>query len=163
MRRIILLLSTLVITGALASLAVAQSPSVFRYASDPFSEDTDEATDASAETEDADSEESSADKESYDSYASWPNGGKNLVQQKAMYRAQQREIRIAARQWYGYSAARPPVYGNPYYMDAYAPSLWSQPAYTQQSLTGPFGWYFPRRSLSAHRWSPYTYAATILR
>ncbi len=166
MRRITLMLSTLlIVAGYLVGPVAGQDPSVFRYASDPFAEDAVEAAEAPTEDATSEGDADSAGKEtSYDSYSSWPSGAKNLVQRKAIYRAQQRALRIAARQWYGYSASRPPVHGNPYYMDVYAPSLWSNAGYTQQSLYGPFGWYFPRRSISAYRWSPYnTYAASIVR
>lgn len=158
MRQTAVTFSLLLVSAlSLAGSAFAQDGSVFRYASDPFSADAAEDASAKEATPDA-SVESAEEKPSYDSYASWPSEGKNLVQRKAIFRAQQREMRIAARQWYGDSASRPAVFGNPYYMDAYAPSLW---AYTTPGpdLYGPFGWYFPRRSASSFRWTPRAYTA----
>ncbi len=126
MRRIFLMLLTLISSGAcLIGSVSAQESSVFRYASDPFSEEANEKESTSAK--EANGEETESAESSYDSYASWPSGNKNLVQRKAMFRTQQRELRIATRQWYGYSASRPPVFGNPYYMEAYSPSLWRTP------------------------------------
>lgn len=152
MRRISLFVVSLVMAGGFALASANAQDSVFRYAADP---DASEAADT-ASTE-------SGEEESYNSYEAWPTSGKSLVQRKAMFRAQQREMRIASRKWHGYTASRPPVFGNPYYMDAYSPSLWSNSVYGTQNFYGPFGWYFPRQSLSSYRWTPMAAYATVYR
>lgn len=155
MRRISMVLVSLIVSGAcLVGSSAGQDDSVFRFAET-------EGNDASL-SDVKGQEEESKEESSYDSYDSWPRDGKSLVQQKAIFRAQQRELRVAARKWYGYTASRPPVYGNPYFTDVYSPSLWSLSVYNRQSLYGPFGWYFPRRSVSAaNTWSPLAYATIV--
>ena len=96
--------------------AVAQE-STFRYASDPF--DTEKRSEVTS-TEDV------VDAAAGDFEASFESGAKSedisLVQKKAMFRAEQRQLRIESRRWYGHSQSRPIVLANPY-MTSYTP-LW---------------------------------------
>ena len=106
------------------------------------------------------STDADSDEPTYESFKSGAKDARSLVQQKAMFRAQQREYRVAARQWYGYSASRPPVFGNPYFLDVYSPALWHQAGAVHDAY-GPYGWYYPRRSLSAYRWAQPTTTAVV--
>ncbi len=170
MRRLAMMLPTaLLILGATLVGSVDAQESIFRYATDPFS--AEESTEAPSEEVMDEPTKVSEDTEatpSYDSYSSWPTAGKHTVQKKAIYRAQQRELRIANRLSNGYSASRPEIYVNPFYhqfaTSYYAPQpLWG--GYNAStSFRHPSNWYFPRRSISrGYRWIavPDTYASAF--
>jgi len=170
MRRLTLSLPALIILGATLIGSVSAQESVFRYATDPFSaeESTAEATDEESPTQPrAATEETEAPSSSYESYSSWPSAGKHTVQTKAIFRAQQREQRVADRLRNGYSASRPEIYGNPHYaLSYYAPQpLWGGYYSWNNAATwyrNPSNWYYPRRSNSRNfRWAPVpdTYAS----
>jgi hypothetical protein len=103
----------------LAAGTVAAQDATFRFASDPFS--AEERGNAEKETAEK-SATSIENASSYESYETTP-GTIGLVQKKAMYRAEQRQMRIEARKWHGFSQSRPVVNSDPY-MTAYTP-LWA--------------------------------------
>ena len=123
---------TIVMLALAVGTATAQD-STFRYESDPFS--TEEGQPA-ANTVAADVDSPDVDKQgsSYESYESSPTSVPSLVQKKAMYRAEQRQLRIASRRWFGFSPSRPAVVGNPY-MTSYRPIL------NTRSWSPSYSWY----------------------
>jgi hypothetical protein len=62
-----------------------------------------------------------------------------IIQQKAMIRAQQRQNRVAAMQWYGMSNSRPTAATTPF-CSMYSPA-WQMPG------GRPFGWYASQRPI----------------
>lgn len=70
---------------------------------------------------------------SYGSYEP-PLATKSLVQQKAMFRNQQRQLRIEARRWYGFSQSRPTVFASPYWTSF-------DPIWVGRNWTPYYGWY----------------------
>jgi hypothetical protein len=62
-----------------------------------------------------------------------------IIQQKAMIRAQQRQDRAAAMQWYGMSNARPTAAATPF-CSMYSPA-WQMPG------GRPFAWYASQRPI----------------
>lgn len=103
---------TLVVIAIASATANAQEGN-FRFPADPFSGKETETV-----KKDATTKPTSAEK----SYASFDSdiAASNLVQKKAMHRAEQRQARITARKWYGFSQSRPVVNADPY-MTAYTP------------------------------------------
>ena len=161
------LMPALIIVGATLVGSVSAQESVFRYATDPFSaEDSAEATTEDQDAPPRPAAEASAEAteagSSYESYSSWPTSGKHTVQKKAIFRAQQREQRIASRLQNGYSASRPAIYGNPFYTVSYYAPQPSWGGYNVPSYRNPANWDYPRRSISRnYRWVavPDTYAS----
>lgn len=105
---------TLVVIAIASATANAQEGN-FRFPADPFS---------GKETETAAKESTNKTDAAEKSYASYDSDitSASLVQKKAMHRAEQRQARITARKWYGFSQSRPVVNADPY-MTAYSP-LW---------------------------------------
>lgn len=96
---------------------VAAQESTYRFGSDPFKTTQDEETTTTPSTVEDEASESDS------SYQSWPSlDAQSLVQKKAIFRSEQRQLRTAARQWYGFSQSRPVVVAVPY-MTNYHP-LW---------------------------------------
>ena len=107
----------------LAAGSVAAYGQDFRYSSQP--------TVSSADTETTESE-SGSEEASFETYDSATP--QSLVQKKAMFRAEQRQLRLASRRWQGYSQSRPTVVSNPY-MATYG----FQPVATYRYATPAFG------------------------
>ena len=130
MRRVCITLFMIV----LGSGALTAQDSTFRYASDPFAtaavatEDKEAPTDATKAVE------------SYDSYASEITPGKSRLEQKAVYRAEQRQLRIESRRWYGHSPSRPMMLANPY-MTSYSP-IWVSRMLRPSQNWYSAGWYY---------------------
>ena len=103
-----------------AAFGTAQAQeSAFRFASDPFSGDSAPESGTPTVREAG----KYAEAATTESYKSWPNAeGRDAVQKKAMFRAEQRQLRMASRNWYGFSQSRPVVTAVPYMTD-YSP-LW---------------------------------------
>ena len=104
-------LSTVLLVILCSAMASAQE-SAFRFAAQPY-------VGSAANSEDAPADSTEAnDSSSYESYENAP--AVSLLQKKAMFKAEQRLLRIASRKWYGYSQSRPVVLANPY-MNHYRP------------------------------------------
>lgn len=107
---------TVLCVVAAATGTVAAQESAFRFASDPFTGDTTREDGNQPVRDESESKESTTE-----SYESWPTAdGRDAVQKKAMFRAEQRQLRIASRRWYGFSQSRPVVAAVPY-MTNYSP------------------------------------------
>lgn len=150
MSRIVLSISTFTVLASLLVGSSAGQDPIFRYDSDPLPK---EAANSPIKTQDSSDEEKENPKNAYESYESWPSGGKSARQEKAIFRARQRELRIASRKWYGYSASRPTVYGNPhfatYMVGAY--SGWGSNFWAPNWYSSNLNWYYPRTS-NSQRW-----------
>jgi hypothetical protein len=123
---------TTLIMIAFAAGTVAAQDAAFRFASDPFSADEAKTTDSEKVSGQGNNPVKQAT--SYDSYESGSASAKSLVQKKAMFRAEQRQLRIASRKWYGFSQSRPAVLAAPH-MTTYNP-IW-----VGRNWTPYFGWY----------------------
>ena len=144
MRRFVLTIITLTLFGStLIGSSFAQDG--FGFDSEPFvGGETATASDTSDPEPVVDVEGSSAG--SLESYESWPSAARSPRFQRAAERARQRDLRIASRKWYGLSASRPEIHGNPYYSytaGVYGP--WLPGNWYSQALP----WYYPRQSYSA--------------
>lgn len=101
MRRI---LATLFVFTLVVGTVNAQN-TPFKFAADPFDGEQ-SASDAKTKT--------SAPVKGERSYESLDIDGDSLRQKKAAFRAEQRQLRIASRNWNGISASRPMIMQNPY-------------------------------------------------
>lgn len=120
------------IVAAVASMASAQDET-FRYASDSLPGDATELTDSTVD-----------ESESFQSY------NQKLVKprvQRAKFKAEQRRLLIASRNWYGHSAARPVLAANPY-ATGYVPfypvvpvAIVTQAQQPLRTYSGAYGWY----------------------
>jgi len=108
---------TVLVVVAVVTGSIAAQESVFRFASNPFAGTSRDGNTESMAVRDSGE---NLEQTTIESYESWPSAdGQSAVQKKAMYRAEQRELRIAARKWYGFSQSRPVVTAVPY-MTSYA-------------------------------------------
>ncbi len=120
---------TIILLALTAGSVAAQEPT-FRYVKAPYVGQERIET-AETETTTAETPESP----SYDSYESMVSG-QSRVQQKAIFRAEQRQMRIESRKWYGYSQSRPVVTANPYMNSYYSPTWISRTWRPQYSWFG---------------------------
>lgn len=139
MRRFFMTLIFVALTTATVS---AQQEGRFRYATDPFAE-APSAPSESKPTEEAKPTESAS---SFSSFESQGTESISLVQKRAMFKAEQRQLILASRQWYGYSQSRPVVFADPY-MNHYYPiaaisHTWQQPyrSWQQRTWQNTFTW-----------------------
>lgn len=122
---------SILIVAAAACMASAQEES-FRYASDSLPGDATNLTD------------NLGDSESFQSY------NQKLVTprvQRAQFKAEQRRLLIASRNWYGHSASRPVLTANPY-ATGYVPfypivpvGIVTQAQRPLRVYSGTYGWY----------------------
>ena len=145
MRRFVLTITTLTLFGStLIGSSFAQD--AFRFASEPFESGEVAAPSDEVESEPARDSEASGSA-TLESYESWPSAAKSPRFQRAAERARQRDLRIAARKWYGLSASRPEIHGNPHYSYTSGVNSWVPVNWYSQTLP----WYYPRQSYSAIR------------
>lgn len=118
---------------ALSTATVAAQEARFRYATDPFTGE-----DKTEETKVADPVVTESERPSFSSYES--SSPMTLVQQRALYKSQQRQMVLASRQWYGHSQSRPAVHANPY-MAHYYPIVVGQTWSPYRTWHNTFSWY----------------------
>lgn len=126
----------LVVCTLLVASAAAQEATPFRYASDPF--DVANAKEPNATK----APTSTADTAKQTAVESWnTTESVSPVHKKAAFRAEQRQLRLETRKWYGASASRPALLNNPY-MNTYSPILISHQPHARHiyGLNGTVIW-----------------------
>lgn len=121
------------------NFAAAQQKGFFRYAADPFEETESAPADVRDEATPSPGQPSS-----FSSYETQDEI--SPVHRRAMYKAQQRQLLLASRQWYGHSALRPMVRADPY-STSYRPIYPVMPITVMQvqrpyrTYNGYYDWY----------------------
>jgi hypothetical protein len=133
MCRLICLSVTLAVLSPASSWA--QNADRFRFGDDPFSESSEDTATAVEVTPVVTPEATS-------NYPRDPRivDPRTLVQQNAAFRGAQRQYRLAALQWYGYSNLRPVASPQPFYSTYSPPPPWAGNSWGNNWIGGVLWW-----------------------